>query len=239
MHALLQPIIAWYFGILGQFGLFGVVALMTMESSIFPIPSEIVVPPAAVVYLKTTHIGGAWVLIPLVILAGTLGSLIGASITYGLSRWLGRPLVLKYGKYVLISERKLERADEWMLRYGAGGVFIGRLLPGVRQGISVAAGVIGMRYRTFALMTTLGAGLWCSVLTGFGILMSKDMQVLINNHGRIPSAIEEQALNHAMMNLTLALLALVVAAMLFYWLLARLRSKQTAGASAKEPTPNA
>ena len=239
MHAFLQPIIAWYFGILGQFGLFGVIALMTMESSIFPIPSEIVVPPAAVVYMKVAHFGGAWVLIPLVILAGTLGSLIGASITYGLSRWLGRPLVLKYGKYVLISERKLERADEWMVRYGAGGVFIGRLLPGVRQGISVAAGIIGMRYRTFALMTTLGAALWCSVLTAFGILMSKDMQVLINNHGRIPSAVEEQALNHAMLNLTLALLALVAVALLFYGVLARLRQKQTADINTKEPAPNA
>lgn len=217
MGAFISGIIVWYFGILGQAGLLWVVMLMAMESSIFPVPSELVIPPAVVAYLEQNRGGSAAVQIVAVILAGTLGSFLGASATYGVSRWLGRPLILKYGKYVLISERKLQKADRWMVHYGAGGIFIARLLPVVRHVISIPAGIIGMRFRTFALMTIIGSFLWCSVLTLFGFMMRADISMMITQVRHGAALAEDRAFQHAFNNLTFGTLALVGVAMLIYW----------------------
>lgn len=221
MHAFIQGIMTWYFGILDQFGLLGVIVLMALESSIFPVPSEMVVPPAAVVYIGDVHRDAAIINTIMVILAGTFGSFAGASVTYWVSRALGRPLVLRYGKYVLISEKKLQHADEWMVRYGAGGIFLARLLPVVRHVISIPAGIIGMRFRTFAMMTILGSFLWCTVLAIFGIIMADEMRALMQPAGA--SATARQAFEMAFNKLTIATLALVGVAMLSYWILARRR----------------
>jgi membrane protein DedA with SNARE-associated domain len=223
LHALIQPILAWYFNILGEYGLVGVVLLMAMGSSILPVPSEMVLPPATVVYLNDVHRDAAVINVLIVILAGTLGSYIGSAITYWLSRVLGRPLVLKYGKYLLISESKLAHADHWMLRYGAQGIFIARLLPFARHVISIPAGIIGMRFRTFSLMTISGSALASTILAIFGLVMRKDMLVIIHSHGHLASPAETAMLQQAMNKLTLATLALVGFAMGCYWLLARTR----------------
>jgi membrane protein DedA with SNARE-associated domain len=196
----------------------GVITLMALESSIFPIPSELVIPPAAVICLRDRMPREmAILLVLLVILAGVAGSFLGASITYWVSRILGRPLVLKYGKYLLITEKKLRGADRWMIKYGSSGIFIARLLPVVRHLISIPAGIIGMRYYTFSLMTLLGSFLWCTVLALFGIMMRHEMWAIIAQQGHFTSAIEQQIFQHALNNLTLAMLGLVGIAMGGYW----------------------
>lgn len=221
MHAFIQGILAWYFGILDQFGLLGVVVLMAMESSIFPVPSELVVPPAAVVYLRDSHRDAAVILTFLVIIAGTVGSYIGASVTYWVSRWLGRPLILKFGKYFFITEKKLKHADEWIAQYGASGIFVARLLPVVRHVISIPAGIMGMRFKTFSIMTIIGSCIWCTVLAIFGLMMSKDMNFIINHKGDITSLVDKRQFDQALSKLSIATLLLVGVALTCYWLLSR------------------
>ncbi|MHB9024925.1 MAG: DedA family protein [Armatimonadota bacterium] len=215
MHAFIQGLLQWYFGILEQFGLLGVVVLMAMESSIFPVPSELVVPPAA--YLESHMKGGALPLTLLVILAGTVGSFIGASVTYWISRWIGRPLIVKYGKYIFIPEHKLHVAERWVARYGAGGIFFARLLPVVRHVISIPAGIAGLRFRTFASMTILGSAIWCTVLTIFGMMMAADMEMVIRGGVDMESAGYKQAFQ----NLTLATIGMVAVIGVLYALIMR------------------
>jgi membrane protein DedA with SNARE-associated domain len=196
VHEVMQATIHWYFSILDQWGLLGVVVLMALESTIAPIPSEIVIPPAA--YLESHAQGGAVILTILVVVAGTVGSLIGASVTYWTARWIGRPLLLRYGKYVFVTEAKLTRAEEWVVKYGAAGIFLARLLPGIRHINPIPAGIVGMRFKTFAAMTLIGSALWCTVLTIFGLVMAPDMAVLIQSGGNI----ESPQYQHAVTNLT-------------------------------------
>jgi len=133
-----------------------------MESSILPVPSELVIPPAA--YIATRAGGG----IAGVILVGTLGSWFGSAVMYGISRWLGRIFIVRFGKYVMISEDKLERAEHWLHRYEAGGIFFARLLPVIRHLISIPAGIIRMNFALFSAVTVAGSAIWCTVLAIYG-----------------------------------------------------------------------
>lgn len=121
---MLHQLINVWFSWVQDWGYLGIIILMAMESSIFPVPSEVVMPPAA--FLAAQGKLNLWG----VILAGTFGSWLGSAITYGFSRWLGRPFVLRFGKYFFIKPEKLERAEVFMHRYEAGGIFFARLLPG-------------------------------------------------------------------------------------------------------------
>jgi membrane protein DedA with SNARE-associated domain len=177
MHHLVQVWFQW----VEQWGYFGIILLMAMESSIFPVPSEIVIPPAAFLAAegKLNMFG--------VIAAGTFGSWLGASVTYWVSLLLGRVFIARWGRYFLVSEHKLERAERWVHRYEAGGIFFARLLPVIRHVISIPAGIIRMNFATFSVMTLAGSALWCSVLTWFGgkvitrpMIESKDATALIN-----------------------------------------------------------
>ena len=158
MHHLLQI----WFGWVQEWGYPGIILLMAMESSIFPVPSEIVIPPAA--FLATQGRFNVWG----VIAAGTFGSWLGASVTYWASLWLGRIVIVKWGRLFMISEAKLIRAEQWLARYEAGGVFFARLLPVVRHLISIPAGIVRMNFTTFSVMTIVGSALWCGVLAWFG-----------------------------------------------------------------------
>jgi membrane protein DedA with SNARE-associated domain len=139
--------------------------LMALESTIFPIPSEVVIPPAAIV--AATQSQGGMSLMGVVI-AGTLGSWFGSALMYIAARWAGRPLVLRFGKYFLIPPDKLARAEVFMRRYEAGGIFFARLLPVIRHLISIPAGIIRMGFVKFSLLTLAGSALWCSVLAWLG-----------------------------------------------------------------------
>ena len=164
-----------WFGWVHDWGYAGILLLMAMESSVFPIPSEVVIPPAAY-WAKQGRFSMAGV-----ILAGTLGSWIGAAVTYWVARSVGRPLVARYGKYVFVPEEKLLRAERWLARYEAGGIFFARLIPVVRHLIGIPAGLVRMPFRTFSLMTVLGAALWCSILAWFGARLLGDRPDLIQN----------------------------------------------------------
>ena len=148
--------------------------LMAIESSFIPFPSEVVVPPAA--WKAAAGSGGlnVW----LVVLFATVGANIGALINYCLAKWLGRPIVYKFansrfGHMCLIDEAKVRHAEEFFEKHGAVATFIGRLIPAVRQLISIPAGLARMKLTTFLLFTTLGAGIWNAVLAAIGYYLSK------------------------------------------------------------------
>ncbi len=140
----------------------GVFLMMAVESTVFPLPSEIVVPPAAY-WAQQGHLN-FWG----VVLASTFGSWFGSTISYWVARWLGRPLILKYGKYVFVPEKKWLLAEEWINRFSVGGVFFARLLPVVRHLVSLPAGAARMDFRNFSLATLTGSFLWSWVLAWFG-----------------------------------------------------------------------
>jgi membrane protein DedA with SNARE-associated domain len=144
-------------------GFWGVVVLMAMESSIFPVPSELVVPPAAILAADR----GFWGLAE-VVFAGVLGSWIGSAITYWVARWVGRPFMMRYGRYFLMPPEKVERAERFMHRYEAGGIFFARLLPVIRHLISIPAGIIRMNFLKFSVLTIVGSAIWCTVLAWLG-----------------------------------------------------------------------
>jgi membrane protein DedA with SNARE-associated domain len=184
MHHLLETWFSWVL----TGGYTGIVVLMAMESSVLPVPSEIVIPPAAFLAAqgKLNPFG--------VVLAGTLGSYLGSAVSYWASRFIGRPLIVKYGRFVLLTPKKLERAEHWLARYEAGGVFFARLLPVVRHLISIPAGIVRMNFWLFSLMTIAGSALWCWILAYLGdkayrlqpdLLTSPDKPIqFIHEHSR-------------------------------------------------------
>ena len=149
---------------------------MVIESSFVPFPSEVVVPPAA--YLACTHSGtGADMNIVVVVLIATLGAMVGAFINYYLALWVGRPVVYRFadsrfGHACLIDRAKVERAEAYFDKHGAISTFIGRLIPAIRQLISIPAGLSRMNVGTFALFTFLGALVWNAVLALLGYWLS-------------------------------------------------------------------
>lgn len=145
---------------------------MTIESSFIPFPSEVVVPPAA--YLACT---GDEMNISLVIFFATLGAMAGAFINYYLALWIGRPIVYRFansriGHACLIDQAKVEKAEAYFDKHGAISTFIGRLIPAIRQLISIPAGLARMNLGVFSLFTALGAGLWNVILAGLGYWLS-------------------------------------------------------------------
>jgi membrane protein DedA with SNARE-associated domain len=158
-----------------------IVLLMAMESSIIPLPSEAVIPPAAhLAYTNQSHLT-----IVGIIIAGTFGSWIGASVMYWAARLAGRPLVMRYGKLVFISPAKIEGAERWAQHYGAVGIFVSRLLPMVRHLIGIPAGIVRMNYWLYSLYTVLGSGIWCAVLCWAGIKMGQDKAFMEGQFHRI------------------------------------------------------
>src|SRR5438309_734979 len=147
MHHLLE---IWFSWVLSG-GYLGIIVLMAMASSPLPVPAEVVIPPAAFLAAQgRLSFAG-------VIVAGTLGSYLGAIIMYWISRSLGRPLVLRFGRFVLLTPKKLEEAEHWLGRYQAGGVFFARILPIVRHLISIPAGIVRMSFTAFSLVTIAGS----------------------------------------------------------------------------------
>lgn len=146
-------------------GYWGILIGMTIESACIPLPSEIIMTFAGyVVWEGKMAFWG-------VVLVGTLGNLVGSLIAYYVGWWGGRPLLEKYGKYILITHNKLNLADEWFEKYGHEAVLISRMLPGLRTFISLPAGITHMNLKKFILYTVLGSLPWCFVLTYIGVLM--------------------------------------------------------------------
>ena len=173
MADLLHQFSDWYLSVIGQGGYWLIAGLMALESTFVPIPSEVIIPPAA--YLA--HTQGQMSLLG-IILAGTAGSWIGAAAMYWASRLLGRPLVLRFGRYVLLSPAKIELAELWAARYESAGVFFSRLLPVIRHLIGIPVGILRMDFRWYALATLAGSLLWCSVLAWLGKTIGQHPELL-------------------------------------------------------------
>jgi membrane protein DedA with SNARE-associated domain len=157
----------WLVAGIGTLGYPGIVLLMALESSVFPVPSELVMPPAG--YLAAT--GKMNLLVALA--CGTAGSLIGAYANYVVASRVGRWIFVRYGRWVLLSEHSLERTERFFANHGEIATFIGRLFPVIRHLISIPAGLARMRLDRFFLFTGVGAAIWCSVLLGIGWLVGK------------------------------------------------------------------
>jgi membrane protein DedA with SNARE-associated domain len=169
----MHDMINWLLNTMNAMGYPGIFILMAMESSVIPVPSELVMPPAG--YLAQQGAMNIW----LAILMGTVGSLAGAYANYFASHYLGRPLVLKYGKYVWITEAKFVKVEQFFLRHGEISTFIGRLLPVIRHLISIPAGIAGMNHFRFSLYTLVGAGLWCTILAWIGYFIGREQALII------------------------------------------------------------
>jgi membrane protein DedA with SNARE-associated domain len=169
----MHSVINWLVESIGAMGYPGIFVLMAMESSIIPIPSELIMPPAG--YLAQA--GKMDMMIA--ILCGTFGSLFGAYANYFASHYLGRPLILKYGRYVWITEEKFMKVETFFLRHGEISTFIGRLLPVVRHLISLPAGLAGMNHLKFSLYTLLGAGIWVTILTWIGYFIGSNQALIM------------------------------------------------------------
>lgn len=169
MHAMID----WLLTVIGALGYPGIFLLMAMESSVIPVPSELVMPPAG--YLAQQGLMNIW----LAIACGTFGSLVGAYANYFAARYLGRPLLLKYGRHVWISEEKFTRVERFFHDHGEISTFIGRLLPVVRHLISLPAGLAGMNHLRFSLYTLLGAGIWVTILTWIGYYIGQERELIL------------------------------------------------------------
>lgn len=180
MHALLDPLVAWYRQTLETGGYPLIVLLMAIESSFVPLPSELVIPFAAHYAVTKGHMSLAGVVI-----AGAFGSWLGATVMYWASRWAGRPFVMRYGKFFRIPPEKVEQVERWSANFGSFGIFASRLLPVVRHLIGIPAGIVRMNYLTFSLYTIIGSTVWCTVLAGVGVKAGQDEQLVNGNFGHL------------------------------------------------------
>ena len=159
--------IDFFYSLAEQLNYFYVALLMAVESSFIPFPSEVVVPPAAYMAAEGE------MNVVLVVVFATFGSLVGAVVNYVLSLFLGRPLVYRFadswiGRLCLLNKKKIQDAESYFDRHGVVATLIGRLVPGIRQLISIPAGLARMNFLKFCLYTTLGAGVWNVVLAAIG-----------------------------------------------------------------------
>lgn len=184
VHYLIQS----WFELVRDWHYAGVFLLMAAESSILPVPSEVVMPPAA--YWASQGHMNFWG----VVLAGTAGSWFGSAVSYWLAQWIGRPLVMRYGKYLLMPPAKVELAERWAQARGLQGVFVARLLPVVRHLISIPAGILRMRFVPFSIVTTVGAGIWCLILAWWGDHVLGDRPKLIEDPAEMVSVMKERML---------------------------------------------
>lgn len=161
--------------------------LMSIESSFIPFPSEVVIPPAAYVAGKedsTLHVTDNYILnVLLIVLFGTIGALLGAIINYLLAMWLGRPIIYafadsKVGHLCLLSSEKVKKAEDYFNDHGKVSTFVGRLIPGIRQLISIPAGLSKMNFGQFLLYTFLGASIWNIVLALLGYIAHGQMDLI-------------------------------------------------------------
>jgi membrane protein DedA with SNARE-associated domain len=164
---MLERFIDWLLHTLLALGYPGIVALMAMESSILPVPSELVMPPAGYLAAK----GEMSFAVALV--CGVVGSIIGALANYYGAQLIGRPLIQRYGKYVLLSEKNLLRSERFFAEHGEISTLIGRLFPVIRHLISIPAGLHRMPLPKFILYTAVGASVWCGILTWIGYLLGQ------------------------------------------------------------------
>ena len=172
-----------------QWGYWGVVVLMAMESSIIPVPSEIVVPPAAIVATYPDADMSFWG----VVLAGTVGSYLGSCVMYFMALLLGRPFMYRFGKYFLMPPHKIEKAEVFMNKYSTAGIFCARFLPVVRHLISIPAGLVKMNFTMFSIATITGSAIWCWVLAWFGDKVGSEHPDIMKSPEDLVHAVKDES----------------------------------------------
>lgn len=180
----MSEFINFFLSISQDMGYGGIVLLMAIESSFVPFPSEVVIPPAA--YLASQ---GEMNLI-FVILAGIIGSLIGAVMNYWLAFYLGRILIYKiadhrFSHFLMVNSEKIKKSEDFFLRYGNISTLVGRLIPVIRQLISLPAGFSGMNFKSFFFYTALGSGIWVTILAILGYAFGANQELLANYYKEI------------------------------------------------------
>src|SRR5207248_2779848 len=185
---MLESFVHWLLERFRDLGYPGIVVLMAVESSVLPLPSELVMPPAGYLVAKGEMD------FAVALACGVVGSILGSLANYGLARWLGRAFFLRLGKYVLITEKGLDRSERYFAAHGEISVFMGRMLPVVRHLISIPAGIARMSLNRFVLFTGLGALVWCAILTWIGWFIGsrEDVTLEVIASGT-PQALEELA----------------------------------------------
>ncbi len=176
MHAIENNLIDLIRSLFDTFGWAGVVIAMTIESACIPLPSEITMPLAG--WLLVAEHGTGWPGILLASFWGAVGNLLGSIIAYWVGALGGRPLLERYGRYILITRRDIDRSQEWFDRWGEATAFVSRLLPVVRTFISLPAGIARMHFGRFCLFTFAGSYLWCVLLTWIGYRLGPDWERL-------------------------------------------------------------
>jgi len=199
---MLEHFVRWLLDRFRDMGYPGIVVLMAIESSIFPLPSELVMPPAGYLAAKGE------MSFALAVACGVQGSILGALANYGLALWLGRAFVRKLGRYVFVSERSLDRSERFFADHGEISTVLARLLPVVRHLISLPAGLARMPLPRFVLFTGLGAAIWCTILTWIGWFIGKKEDVLL-------SALDDEAKRYASRAVVILLPILVVLAVAY------------------------
>jgi membrane protein DedA with SNARE-associated domain len=178
LHDFIQRLIDAYQLSLQTGGYPYIVFLMALESSVVPIPSEVIIPPA-IIFVGSGHSSMTYYGI---VLAAAIGSLIGASLMYWGSRIAGRPLVITYGGLVFIPASKVEQAERWAQRFGSFGIFLSRMLPVIRHLIGIPAGIVRMNFVKYAFYTFVGSLFWCGVLSYVSFVAGRDERLM---HGEI------------------------------------------------------
>lgn len=201
---MVERLVGWLLDRFRDVGYPGIVVLMAIESSVLPLPSELVMPPAGYLAAK----GEMSVLVA--IACGVAGSIVGSLASYWLALWLGRALVRRLGRSVGISERSLERSERFFARHGDISVLLARLLPVVRHLISLPAGLARMRLPAFVTFTGLGALVWCSVLTGIGWWIGRKQDVIL-------SALNAQARTYSGRAVLIILPVVALVALVYVW----------------------
>jgi len=169
----LQTFLNWLLDTIGSMGYIGIMVLMFIESTFIPLPSELVIPPAGYL-ISQNQMSWAGVLV-----SGTAGSVFGALFNYAIAVYLGRPFILRYGKYFGITERRFIKGEKFFLKHGNISTFIGRLILGVRHYISFPAGLARMNLKKFSFYTAFGAGIWVWILAYIGYFVGNNKEKIM------------------------------------------------------------
>ena len=172
MPEFLHLLVDWTVSFVNDIGYIGIFIGMLLESTLFPIPSELVMIPAGMAAVKGD------LNIYLVIIAGVLGNVAGAGLSYHISDFIGRDLVLKYGKYFFFKEQTLDKMEKFFENHGSISVFFGRLLPGFRHFISIPAGIAKMDLKKFYFYTFIGSSIWTSILAVLGYWIGDNIEMI-------------------------------------------------------------
>jgi len=201
---MLEQFIQWLLERFRDVGYPGIVVLMAIESSLLPLPSELVMPPAGYLAAK-----GEMSFV-VAVACGVLGSILGALGNYGLARWLGRAFFVRFGRYVLVTNQRLDRSERYFADHGEISTFMGRMIPVVRHLISIPAGIARMNLVKFVAFTGLGALVWCTILTWIGWFIGSREDVLLE-------VLNREATRYAGRALLIILPTLAIVAGVYAW----------------------